>query len=84
MAQQGVAVVRAAVDNEDELRRKRREVTLDRMDVGLHIPPLIWGTQYRYTADAVLFVLASHPYDPADYIRSYDEFRALCGTAVEP
>jgi UDP-2-acetamido-3-amino-2,3-dideoxy-glucuronate N-acetyltransferase len=60
--------------------RERREITLDRVDVGLHIPPLIWGTQYRYTADAVLFVLASHPYDPRDYIRTYDEFRALCGT----
>jgi acetyltransferase-like isoleucine patch superfamily enzyme/dTDP-4-dehydrorhamnose 3,5-epimerase-like enzyme len=62
--------------------RKRREITLDRTDVGLHIPPMIWGTQYRYTADAVLLVFASHAYDPKDYIRSYDEFRALCGTAA--
>ena len=36
---------------------------------------MIWGTQYRYTADAVSFVFASQAYDPADYIRSYDEFR---------
>jgi acetyltransferase-like isoleucine patch superfamily enzyme len=60
--------------------RKRREVILDRVDIGLHMPPMIWGTQYRYTTDAALLVFASHPYDPSDYIRTYEEFRALCGT----
>ena len=42
---------------------------------------MIWGTQYRYSADAVLLVLASHPYDAADYIRDYAEFQALLGEA---
>jgi UDP-2-acetamido-3-amino-2,3-dideoxy-glucuronate N-acetyltransferase len=54
----------------------REEVRLDRPEVALYMPPLIWGTQYRYTRDAVLLVFASHPYDPADYIRTYDEFLA--------
>jgi hypothetical protein len=53
---------------------RRREVLLDRPDVGLYMPPMIWGTQYRYTRDAILLVFASHPYDPADYIRTYDDF----------
>jgi acetyltransferase-like isoleucine patch superfamily enzyme len=52
----------------------RTEFTLDRPDVGLHVPALRWGTQYRYSPDAVLLVLASLPYDPDDYIRSYEEF----------
>jgi acetyltransferase-like isoleucine patch superfamily enzyme len=60
---------------------RRREVTLDRVDIGLHMPPMIWGTQYRYTADAILLVFASHPYDPADYIRTYEEFEALCAAS---
>jgi UDP-2-acetamido-3-amino-2,3-dideoxy-glucuronate N-acetyltransferase len=38
--------------------------------------PMIWGTQYRYSADAVLLVLASDPYDADDYIRDHDEFLA--------
>jgi hypothetical protein len=38
---------------------------------------MIWGTQWRYTRDALLLVLASHPYDPADYIRDYEEFLEL-------
>ncbi len=54
----------------------RQEFVLDRPDLGLHMEPMIWGTQYRYSADAVLLVLASHPYDAADYIRDHDEFLA--------
>jgi acetyltransferase-like isoleucine patch superfamily enzyme/dTDP-4-dehydrorhamnose 3,5-epimerase-like enzyme len=54
--------------------QKRIEVTLDRPDCGLYMPAMIWGTQYRYSADAVLLVFASHSYDPKDYIRSYSDF----------
>ena len=52
----------------------RQEFVLDRPDIGLHMEPMIWGTQYRYSADAVLLVLASDPYDAADYIRDHDTF----------
>jgi UDP-2-acetamido-3-amino-2,3-dideoxy-glucuronate N-acetyltransferase len=50
------------------------EISLDRPDLGLHVPPLVWAVQYKYTSDAMLLVLASDPYDPADYIRDYDTF----------
>ena len=52
----------------------RDEVILDTAKQGLHIPPMVWGIQYQFSADAVLLVLASHTYEAADYIRSYDEF----------
>lgn len=52
----------------------REEIRLASPDVGVHIPPMIWGTQWQYTRDAVLLVLASHPYDASDYIRDYEEF----------
>ena len=55
----------------------REEIVLDRPNLGVHIGPMVWGTQYRFSADAVLLVLASSPYDPDDYIRSYDEFLAI-------
>lgn len=54
----------------------RCEVTLDRPDMGVFMPEMIWGTQYRYSKDAVLLVFASHPYDGADYLRTYDDFIA--------
>jgi UDP-2-acetamido-3-amino-2,3-dideoxy-glucuronate N-acetyltransferase len=53
---------------------RRQEFVLDRPDFGLHVMPMVWGTQYRYSSDAVLLVLASHPYDADDYIRDHEEF----------
>jgi UDP-2-acetamido-3-amino-2,3-dideoxy-glucuronate N-acetyltransferase len=54
--------------------RHREEFLLDRPDLGVHLPPMTWGIQYRYSADAVLLVFASHYYDPTDYIRDYSDF----------
>jgi UDP-2-acetamido-3-amino-2,3-dideoxy-glucuronate N-acetyltransferase len=58
----------------------REEHVLDRPNLGLYMPAMTWGTQYRYTPDAVLLVLASHEYDGADYIRDYDEFLGVAGS----
>lgn len=52
----------------------RQEIVLDTPVIGLHIPPLVWGVQFRHSHDAVLLVLASAPYEAADYIREYDDF----------
>jgi UDP-2-acetamido-3-amino-2,3-dideoxy-glucuronate N-acetyltransferase len=30
--------------------------------------------QYKYSEDGTLLVFASDPYDPADYIRDYEDF----------
>jgi acetyltransferase-like isoleucine patch superfamily enzyme/dTDP-4-dehydrorhamnose 3,5-epimerase-like enzyme len=49
----------------------RQEIVLDRPEIGIHVKPLVWGTQYKYSEDAVLLVFASQPYDPNDYIRDY-------------
>jgi len=52
----------------------RQEILLDRPNKGLHIPPMVWGVQYKYTPDAVLLVFASDYYEASDYVRDYDEF----------
>lgn len=57
--------------------RNRQEFLLDRPDIGLYLPAMTWGIQYKYSADAVLLVFASHFYDSADYIRDYDQFIEL-------
>lgn len=54
--------------------RDRRELVLDSPDQGLYVPAMVWGTQYRYSNDAVLLVYASRPYEDADYIRDYESF----------
>jgi acetyltransferase-like isoleucine patch superfamily enzyme len=57
----------------------RLEVRLDRPNLGLYMPPMIWGTQYHYSADALLMVFASAAYNSADYIRDYNDFLKIMG-----
>lgn len=52
----------------------QEEITLDRPEIGVLVPPLVWAEASGHSADSVLLVLASHVYDPADYIRDYHEF----------
>lgn len=63
----------AVVDDGDA----REEFTLDDPTIGLYLPPMVWGVQYKYTPDAVLLVFASEYYDAADYVRDYSEFLQL-------
>lgn len=55
----------------------REEFLLDRPNVGVYLPPMTWGIQYRYTPDAVLLVFASHYYEAEDYVRDYNQFLDL-------
>lgn len=43
----------------------------------LYIGPWVWRDMRNFSSSAVCFVLASHHYDEADYIRSFDEFKKL-------
>ena len=52
----------------------RIETVLNSPDLGIHLSPMVWGVQYKYSEDAVLLVFASHYYDAADYIRDYSDF----------
>ena len=62
----------------------RDEIKLDSSNLGLHIPPMIWGIQYKYSSDAVLLVLTSDVYRADDYIRDYDEFLGLLSQEGRP
>lgn len=62
--------VNVAVDDGEN----RVEYTLDGPTMGLHVSPRVWASEFGYEGDSVLMVLASHPYDPDDYIRDYQSF----------
>jgi len=55
----------------------RHEFVLDAPTKGLYVPPMVWATQYKFTRDAVLLVLASERYNADEYIRDYHDFLAL-------
>lgn len=52
----------------------KRQVFLNRPDVGLHIPPGVWASEVNFSSGAICLVLASHVYNETDYLRDYDEF----------
>lgn len=57
----------------------KRQVFLNRPNIGLHIPPGIWAAEMNFSSGAICLVLASHTYSEIDYIREYSEFLTLVG-----
>lgn len=54
----------------------QRIVQLNRPFYGLHIPPGLWASEQSFSSGSTCLVLASHPYDEADYINDYNDFLA--------
>ena len=59
-----------------------RSLMLDRLNVGLLVPPSLWATEIYREAGSALMVACDRPYEDDDYIRGYDAFRryraAIC------
>jgi oxalate decarboxylase/phosphoglucose isomerase-like protein (cupin superfamily) len=47
---------------------------LNRSHYGLYVPPMTWRHLENFSSGSVCMVLASLPYDEADYYRDLDEF----------
>jgi hypothetical protein len=56
---------------------KRTEIRLDRPNLALHAPPMLWLDLDGFTPGAVCMVLASDVYAESDYIRDRDTFLRL-------
>lgn len=54
--------------------KTKRQIQLNRANIGLHIPPGIWASEVNFSSGSICLVLASEHYDPSDYIREYDEY----------
>jgi dTDP-4-dehydrorhamnose 3,5-epimerase-like enzyme len=54
-------------------------VLLDRPNLALYVPPMLWLELDDFSQDAVCVVLVSDVYSEADYIRDRDEFLRLSG-----
>jgi acetyltransferase-like isoleucine patch superfamily enzyme len=80
--QQFLICIRGSVTLVVDDGRQRAEIVLDRPDLGVHVNAMVWTVLYRHTAEAVVLTLASERYDPADYIRDYDEFLKLVAPAA--
>lgn len=52
----------------------KRQIFLNRPQIGLHIPPGIWASEVNFSSGAICLVLASHGYQEDDYIRDYSDY----------
>lgn len=62
--------------------KRRSEYWLRDPRKGLYISNLIWREMDSFSQGAVCMVLASKPYDEADYYREYDDFVAASKEAL--
>lgn len=60
---------------------KAERWVLDSPSIGLHIPPLVWGTQLNFSKNATILVLASDSYRPEDYIHHWGDFLRFKGAS---
>lgn len=58
---------------------EKEVVLLDDPGVGLYVANNMWREMFDFSPGAVLMVLASEPYDEADYIRDYAAFLRFIG-----
>ena len=62
--------IRVVIDN----GRSREEFKLDRPDVGLYIPQMLWHELDAFSPGAVCAVLATGQHSEEDYCRDYQQF----------
>jgi hypothetical protein len=53
----------------------QKKIILDKPNIGLYIPNLVWASQHYAMQNTQLLVFASEYYDPADYLRNYEGYR---------
>lgn len=56
---------------------RRATFHLNRSYSGLYLCPMIWREIDNFSSASVCMVVASAPYDEADYLRDYDDFVRL-------
>lgn len=56
--------------------KKKEIVMLNKPNIGLLIPTMVWRELQNFSSGAVCLVLASDVFEESDYIREYDEFKS--------
>jgi dTDP-4-dehydrorhamnose 3,5-epimerase-like enzyme len=54
--------------------QKEEKFSLNRSYYGLYVPNGMWRQMQNFSTNALALVVSSTPYEPADYIHSFDEF----------
>jgi hypothetical protein len=62
---------------------QRQRYHLNRSYFGLYLPPMTWRELDNFSSGSVCLVLASEPYDEADYYRHYQDYLNDLGVTHE-
>lgn len=54
---------------------KEMKFSLNRSYYGLYVPNLLWRSIANFSTNSLALIVSSIPYDAADYIRDFDEFK---------
>lgn len=53
----------------------KQSLKLTSKDEGVRLAPLLWHAMSDFSEDCIALVVADKPYDEADYIHDYEEFK---------
>ena len=56
---------------------QKQVFSLNRSYYGLYVPKRMWRGMENFSTNSLALVLSSTPYDEADYIRDYEEFKQV-------
>lgn len=56
---------------------KEMKYSLNRSYYGLYVPNLLWRSIENFSTNSLALIVSSIPYDTADYIRDFDEFKVI-------
>ncbi|MES2628608.1 MAG: FdtA/QdtA family cupin domain-containing protein, partial [Bacteroidota bacterium] len=54
-----------------------RRFSLNRSYFGLYVPKLVWRSLENFSTNGLCLILASQPYNEADYIRDFENFKSI-------
>lgn len=72
-----IVAVMGSITVELDDGRERHTVDLRQPDVGLYVPTMLWAELVDFASGSIAVVLASIPFDEAEYVRDHDEYLRL-------
>lgn len=81
--QQGIFCINGSFTLSLDDGKTKQRILMNDPSCGILLGPKLWHTMSSFSYDCVILVLASAGFDEADYIRDYDQFRAMTGESTQ-